>query len=182
MRLARLAPEWESASTSVLTTKSKFSLTKLGDLLLEDPEEVSYVWEDTLPVGGISILVAKPKVGKSTLARNLALSVARGQGLLGRNTSQGSVVYFAIEEKRAQVQDHFARMGGSEADDIFIHVGSAPDEALQELENTINQHRPALVHQAPAILHTGTDGPGLGKWEGVEQEGGGHPFNPGPSH
>ena len=104
--LAQETEEWEPSSNS-----NSFSLTRLGDLLSEEPEEISFVYEDTLPAGGMSILVAKPKVGKSTFGRNLALAVSRGDEFLGRKTAQGPVVYLALEEKRTQVQDHFRRMG-----------------------------------------------------------------------
>jgi hypothetical protein len=121
-----------------------FALTRVGDLLSEPAEETPYVVEDTLPAGGTSILVAKPKVGKSTLARNLALAVARGVSIVGRATSPGPVVYLALEEKRAEVQKHFDRMGAGTADDIYIHVGVAPEDALAALVEAIKEHKPVL--------------------------------------
>ena len=48
----------------------------------------------------MSVFAAKPKVGKSTFARNLAMAVARGNPFLGRNTAKGPVVYLALEEIR----------------------------------------------------------------------------------
>ena len=125
-------------------------MTRLGDLLSEEPEDVSFVYEDTLPAGGMSILVAKPKVGKSTFGRNLALAVSRGDEFLGRKTAQGPVVYLALEEKRAQVQDHFGRMGAVD-EAIYIHVGTAPEDAFQELEKAIDQYRPTLVIIDPLL-------------------------------
>jgi hypothetical protein len=47
-----------------------FKLTRLGELLAEPVEDVAWLVEDMLPAGGSSLLGAKPKVGKSTLARN----------------------------------------------------------------------------------------------------------------
>jgi len=116
-----------------------FALTRLSDLLAEPPEEIAYIWENTLPRGGLSLLVAKPKVGKSTLARNLALRIARGDAdfLVRKITAPGPVVYLALEEKRSEVRRHFERMGAPEELPIFIHIGSAPEEALQELRTAI---------------------------------------------
>jgi len=93
-------PEQESP-----TKATGLRLTALGDLMTEDPEQIDWVLEDTLPAAGMSLLVAKPKVGKSTLARCLALAVARGEEFLGRSTSQGVVVYLALEKKGRRFKD-----------------------------------------------------------------------------
>lgn len=134
--------------------KFDFKLTKLSDLLAEPQEDIDYLWQDTLILSGLSILVAKPKVGKSTLARNLALAVARGDiSFLGRQISaKGPVVYLALEEKRAEVRRHFERMGASGDLPIFIHTGSAPEEAIPCLERTIVDNKAVLAIVDPLQL------------------------------
>ncbi len=123
---------------------SRFRFTTLNDLLDEPEEQIGYVWERTLPCGGFSICAAKPKVGKSTLARNLAVAVSRGAEFFGRATAQGKVIYLCLEEKRAEVGAHFRRMGAC-GDKIIIHTGRTPDDALEALEAAIEEHAPALV-------------------------------------
>jgi len=108
LEMVRKAPEWRS---SLQTTAGGFSLTSLRDLMSEPDEKISWIVADKLPAGGISILSAKPKVGKSTLARCLALAVARGEQFLGCPTTQGTVVYLALEEKRSEVQRAFSGFG-----------------------------------------------------------------------
>jgi hypothetical protein len=68
--------------------KSGFELTPLGDLLKEPEEKVSWLLADKLPAGGISVMSAKPKVGKSTLARCLAVAVGKGEPFLGGVTQR----------------------------------------------------------------------------------------------
>lgn len=122
----------------------RFILTSLDDLLLEPEEQVAYVWDRTLPAGGASICAAKPKVGKSTLARNLAVAVTRGEVFFGRATAKGKVIYLCLEEKRAEVAAHFRRMGAQGAD-IHIHTGRTPDDALTALQAAIDELNPVLV-------------------------------------
>ncbi len=138
----RPKPKWTKANDedAVVIEGSRLSLTRLSDLLAEPPETVAYVWGNTLPKGGLSILAAKPKIGKSTLARALALAVARGEPFLGRATNAGPVVYLALEEKRSEVAGHFERMGAID-EAIYIHVGTAPQEALE-----------AAIHKTGAVL------------------------------
>ncbi len=121
-----------------------FALTPLADLLAEPAEEFGYVVDSLLIAGGVSILAAKPKVGKSTLARNIGLAVARGEPFFDHPTHQGPVIYLALEEKRSKVAEHFALMGATD-EPIVIHVGSAPKDALAELTAAIEQHGAVLA-------------------------------------
>ena len=147
MDLARKAPEWEPPETlpvDEVQPNQGFRFTSLSDLLAEPPEAIDYTWDKTLPAGGVSVMAAKPKVGKSTTARCLALAVAKGEDFLGRSTSQGPVVYLALEEKRSEVQAHFSRMGALD-EEIYLHFGSSPEDALPGLEVAITTYKPALV-------------------------------------
>ena len=107
-------------------------LTSLKDLLNEPEEKISWLLEDKLPAGGLSVLCAKPKVGKSTWARGLCLAVARGEPFMGCKTKKGPVIYLALEEKRSEVARHFRDLGatGEEDVDIHIHAASAPQDAV----------------------------------------------------
>ena len=57
----------------VTPTSSGIVLTSLSDLLSEPDEQIPYLVDQMLPAGGLSLLAGKPKSGKSTLARFLAL-------------------------------------------------------------------------------------------------------------
>src|SRR5207237_415835 len=97
---------------------STLRFTPMREFLAEPDEQVMWLVEDHLPAGGDSLLVAKPKVGKSTLARCLALAVARGEEFLGCKTTQGAVFYLALEEKRSEVRAHFRAMGARDDDAV----------------------------------------------------------------
>lgn len=126
------------------TDLSNFRFTTLDDLLAEPKEEIASVVERMLPCGGFSMICAKPKVGKSTTARHLAVCVANGDPFFGRATKQGKVIYLCLEEKRAEVADHFLRMGAS-GPNIIIHTGATPKDVLTALESAIEEYSPALV-------------------------------------
>jgi hypothetical protein len=128
-----------------------FTLTK--DMLAEPIEITPYVVEGMLPAGGISLWGAKPKVGKSVAARNLALSVARGEPFLGRACKQGPVLMLALEEKRAEVTGHFRSMGVNE-ESIHVHTGKAPDTSkagIAALTAAIAVYQPLLVVVDPVF-------------------------------
>jgi hypothetical protein len=129
----------------------KLTFTTLNDLYLEPDEENPFVWEKTLSSGGFSLLTAKPKVGKSTLLRNLAVGISLGEPVLGRLTIPGKVLYLCLEEKREEVRRHFARMG-AEGDSILIHSGESPkttEEAVLAIRDAIDEHQPVIVFIDP---------------------------------
>lgn len=130
-----------------------FVFTTLEDLLAEPPEEVAYVVEGLLPTGGVSLWGAKPKVGKSVAVRNLAIAVARGETFLERACHRGVVLLLALEEKRAEVANHFRTLGGTD-ELIHIHVGAAPatsKEGLAVLANAVALYQPVLVIADPVL-------------------------------
>lgn len=145
IELVGQAESWKpSEKLLVKENSSGFEFTTLRNLLMEEPEDVSFIWEETLPSGGFSICSAKPKVGKSTLARNLAVSIAAGDTFLGRATVKGRILYLCLEEKRSEIQKHFQKMGAS-SDDILIHTGSTPKDALGKLAGVIREFSPTLM-------------------------------------
>lgn len=145
MDLVGRADSWQPTNAIAKSPAvASFNFTTLETLLEEPPEDVSFVWDDTLPTGGFSICSAKPKVGKSTLARNLAVAVATGQPFIGRETQPGKVLYLCLEEKRSEIRNHFERMG-IVSDQILIHTGSTPKETLLGLAAAIDEFKPVLV-------------------------------------
>ncbi len=132
-------------------TRNGLKFTPLDRLLIEAPEEVPYVVENLLPLGGTSILAGEPKAGKSTLARSLALIVAEGGDFLGRKCNAGYVLYLVLEDKRDEVRKHFASMSAgvtTNLEKVLVHTGPAPalsDDGLRELRLIIERYKPVLV-------------------------------------
>lgn len=130
--------------------RGSINLITIADLLNEPEKEISWLVHEVLPSGGISLLTAKPKVGKSTTVRELCLCVARGLAFLGRPTKQGTVVYLALEEKRSGVAAHFRNMGAAD-DPILLHIGAVGKENIRDLEMKIREHNAALAIVDPLL-------------------------------
>jgi len=142
---AKFESALDSARILKLENTKGLVLTRLSDLLGEPDEPVTYVLADKLPAGGLSVIAAKPKVGKSTFVRCLAIAVARGEPFLGCPTMQGPVFYLALEEKRSEVRDHFRKLGATGEEPILIYAASAPQDALPQLCDLVEQQKPVLV-------------------------------------
>ena len=119
---------------------------RLDRVLLAKPEvPPDYLVDGLLVRGTVSALVAKPKVGKSTLARLLCLAVATGKEFLGRSTRQGACIYLALEERKEEITADFRAMGAEGTEAIDIHADTAPAGAISALVGLVRNQRPALV-------------------------------------
>lgn len=97
-----------------------------------------------LPRGGFSVLGAKPKVGKTTFAQSLGWAVARGVPFLGRDTTRGRVLHFALEGVRQQDVLTLHQMGGH--DDHLVRFGQQlPVSQYDVLAQTITDQQLTLV-------------------------------------
>jgi hypothetical protein len=122
-----------------------FILTPLGDLLARPDIPVEYVVENLLVSGTVACIVAKPKVGKSTFARNLCLSVSRGVDFLGLKTKQGQCIYLALEEREEDLKNDFRAMGADGSEPIYTHAAAAPAQGIEAACDLVRQRRPVLV-------------------------------------
>lgn len=118
----------------------------MAELLSRPSPKTKWIVDGLLPTGGTSLLSAKPRVGKSTLVRNLLVSVARGEPFLGRPTTQTPVAYLCLEEIESMVKDSFVQLGARPDDPIFVHMGDVdPRCAADEVADFIKSHGPGLV-------------------------------------
>jgi hypothetical protein len=125
---------------------SGFVLESLRELMTRPDLPTDWVWEGCLVAGTVSLVVAKPKVGKSTFARNLALAVARGEPFLGVATRQGGVVYLALEERPEEIRADFAALGVADGEEpIWIHAAPTPAEGMLALVELVRERKPRLV-------------------------------------
>jgi archaellum biogenesis ATPase FlaH len=115
-----------------------FRFKTIAELYAAPAEEVSYSVTGLLPTGGLSVLAGKPKAGKTTFARQLAVAVAQGEPFLDRETESGTVLYVAIEEKQAEVIAHFRQLGLHDSDPVHVITGAVPkDKAVAMLEASL---------------------------------------------
>ncbi len=120
-------------------------LISARDLLALPPDPTRWIWDGCLPLGGCSILVAKPKVGKTTLAANLSIAVARGLPFLGRDTQKSPVAYLSLDASLPEIAETFASFGLKDNDPIFLHSGSAPRDTVRWLMQRVREKEVRLV-------------------------------------
>jgi len=114
--------------------------TRASDLKNQCDPDTEYVLENVLPIGGSSLLVAKPKIGKSTFALCLAVAVASGESFLGLATKKRPVLYLGLagEAKKSELLQ-FIQVRNAENEEIFIYADATVPHLSEQLEAVVKR-------------------------------------------
>ena len=140
-------PLADPAVVAPSTPVGSFHFSSWSEVLAEPAETQSWLWDQTLATSSISILVSRPKVGKRTLARRIAVAVATGGQLLGRQVVQGTILYlqFSAEGKRSELKQSLERAEVALDERIWIYTGPTVENPIEALEAALAHYRPSLV-------------------------------------
>lgn len=100
---------------------------------------------------GLTLLAGKPKMGKSWMALDLAMSVAVGcEALCDRACKKGATLYCALEDnprrlRRRMIQNYGDQTSWPENFHFSVQLKKLDDGGLEQLEDFIEEHRPSLI-------------------------------------
>lgn len=87
-----------------------FKTIDAATILQTEYPPIPWIVPDILPPG-LTFLSGKPKVGKSWLALQLALSVLTGGKMFERDVEKGRILYLALEDNERRLQDRMKMQG-----------------------------------------------------------------------
>lgn len=97
-----------------------------------DPAGLDFIIDDLL-APGVYILAGSPKVGKTWMALDIAVSVTEGSSFLGRKSTKGSVLYLSYDDSEGRISRRLKRMDrGDNKDIIFDFESKTVDSGLQD--------------------------------------------------
>lgn len=108
-------------------TESGLQIITEAELMNSNEPDLAWIVDGLLFAGGFSLLTGRPKSGKTTLARNLAVKLAHGEDFLGRTTKQSKVLIVALEEHRAGFKAEWERMNRATDDRVTFSIGMPED-------------------------------------------------------
>src|SRR5262245_21207567 len=83
----------------------KHAIDTLEDIMMREFKPVEHFIPDLIPAEGVTLLVAKSKVGKSWMLFDICISAALGRELLGgRKPKQGHSLYLALEDSQKRLR------------------------------------------------------------------------------
>jgi len=98
----------------------KHNIDTVDDLLTMDLKPAEHFIPDLIPAEGVTLLVSKPKVGKSWILYDICVSATLGRELLGgRKANQGRSLYLALEDSKKRLRARADKLLG-------YHMGPCP--------------------------------------------------------
>lgn len=139
----------------------------LKDLDSMELPEIKWIVDEFFPEG-LSLLVGKPKIGKSWLALQIALAVAMGGKALGKiDVDQGAVLYLGLEDTERRLRDRVNKQLSGETPPGNFHYCVNDWERLpaggERIEKFLTEHKDIRLVvvdtlqkiRAPSMKHAG---------------------------
>ena len=105
---------------------------------------------DGLLAQGLYILAGSPKAGKSWLALQLCLAVAKGEKLLERETANGTALYFCLEDGYERIQKRLYELTDEPSDKLFFSImadsiGGGLEEQITKFKSAHDDLRLVII-------------------------------------
>ena len=102
---------------------------------------------ETLLPEGISMLGGAPKIGKSWMVLDIGVRVAKGESIWSLPTKRGTVLYLALEDSLARIQERLCKLTDDVPGNMFfaIAAGTLADDLCFQIEQFISEHRDTVL-------------------------------------
>lgn len=100
-----------------------------------------WLWDEALPMASTSMIAGQPRTGKSTLACNLALAIARGSRFLGRDCRQANACYVSIDNSDPEFRSIVDKLRMAATDKLWVHTGKVPDRAVDWITEQVTSRQ-----------------------------------------
>lgn len=117
---------------------------KVFGLYDECDYEIDWLIDNFIARKTINLLVAKPKIGKSTLARFMASKLTKGVPCLKSNTKKSSVILLNFENLKNQVVAHFKFLDVGPSEELYLCQAPFVEDPIKYLEFLCEQCKPDL--------------------------------------
>lgn len=119
----------------------KFNSKSCEEIMTTVYKPIEFV-VDGLLAQGLYILAGAPKVGKSWLALDMCLSIAKGEKVLGQQTMKGTTLYLCLEDSFQRVQNRLYELTDEPVENLhFVILSDTIGKGLEEqIENFKREH------------------------------------------
>ena len=139
---------------------TKLKTVNCEEIMTEPLKPIEFV-VDNLITQGLFILEGAPKIGKSWLALDICLSVAKGEPVLNGKTTQGTALYLCLEDSRIRIQNRLYEITDEPTEHLyFALIANSIGSGLEEqIENFISEHRDTKIIFIDTLQKIRSDSP-----------------------
>ncbi|MCM1167803.1 MAG: helicase RepA family protein [Lachnospiraceae bacterium] len=139
---------------------AKLNTINCEELMTQPLKPIEFV-VNNLITQGLFILAGAPKIGKSWLALDICLSVAKGEPVMNAATKQGTALYLCLEDSRIRIQNRLYEMTDEPTEHLhFALLANSIGSGLEEqIENFINEHRDTQIIFIDTLQKIRSDSP-----------------------
>lgn len=139
---------------------TKLKTINCEEIMAEPLKPIEFVVDDLI-TQGLFILAGAPKIGKSWLALDICLSVAKGKPVLNAKTAQGTALYLCLEDSRIRIQNRLYEMTDEPTEQLhFALIADTIGTGLeQQIENFILEHRNTKIIFIDTLQKIRSDSP-----------------------
>jgi hypothetical protein len=118
----------------------------VAELYAAEFPEPRYLVPGLLPAG-LAALAARPKIGKSWMALQIAVAVGMGGEVFGEQAQKGRVLYLALEDSTRRMKGRLQKQGAPHAANVCFEFSWPPllQSGMDQLLRAIDYHRYGLV-------------------------------------
>lgn len=119
----------------------KFNSKSCEEIMTTVYKPIEFV-VDGLLAQGLYILAGAPKVGKSWLALDMCLSIAKGEKVLGQETTQETALYLCLEDSFQRIQNRLYELTDEPVENLhFVILSDTIGKGLEEqIEQFKSEH------------------------------------------
>ena len=123
--------------------------------------------EDLVP-GGLTVLAGTPKIGKSWMALDLAISVAEGIPFLGKSVHKTGVLYYCLEDTYMRIRNRMHELADEPPDSLYLSTSSERIGSgfTRDIVNFLRDHRDVelIIVDTLQKVRGSDDGAGSGSY------------------
>ncbi|HQN23283.1 MAG TPA: AAA family ATPase, partial [Thermotogota bacterium] len=118
--------EREFAKATRKTAGVYVEIKPVSELMTRTFEDARWIINGLIPEG-LTLIVGKPKIGKSWFVLESAIRAAQGKQFIGYETEKSKVLYYALEDSERRLNNRIGKLGGiKDAENFFYSCTLEP--------------------------------------------------------
>ena len=150
--------EREFAKATRKTAGVYVEIKPVSELMTRTFEDARWIITGLIPEG-LTLIVGKPKIGKSWFVLESAIRAAQGKQFIGYETEKSKVLYYALEDSERRLNNRIGKLGGiKDAENFYYSCTLEPltEGCIDQIEENLSAGFKLIIIDTYARIKTAT--------------------------